>query len=163
MVSWESAQCYAATVFCEGLTTIDCGRGTDVPFQVFGSAWMHGAEISARLNALSLPGVSFYPHIYFAAKAQRPYRGVRLVVRQAARFRPVSTSVAIIGTLQDMYGKRRVWSGKANPEFFDSLYGTPTVRQALLDGEPPDRIARGWEKSIAAFRRERRDFLLYTP
>jgi uncharacterized protein YbbC (DUF1343 family) len=161
IVSWESAQCYAATVFCEGLATVDCGRGTDIPFQVFGATWMDGADVSATLNALTLPGATFYPHVYTAENAQRPFRGVRIVVHQPARFRPVSTSVMIIGTLQEMYGRRRVWSTRTRPKFFDALYGSSAVREALLDGESPYRISGGWKRSIAAFRRDRREFLLY--
>ena len=161
IVSWESAQCYTATVFCEGVTTIDCGRETSIPFQVFGARWIDGAEVSATLNALALPGVTFYPHVYTSGNALQPFRGVRIVVNNPSRFRPVATSVSIIGTLQEMYGKRRVWSDRTRPKFFDALYGSSDVREALLDGESPGRISGGWKKSIRAFQRDRQESLLY--
>ncbi|MBM4143269.1 MAG: DUF1343 domain-containing protein [Lentisphaerae bacterium] len=162
IVSWESARAYPALVFAEGLVSLDCGRGTPLPFRVFGAPWMRGTETAESLRGLRLPGVAFEPHLYCPAGRSAPLAGVRLSVTDPDRFRPVRTAVAIVGVLQALYGRDRVW--RVPPEraaFFDKLMGTPEVRQALLDGEDARTIAARWRFAQSAFRRARGRCMLY--
>ncbi len=163
--TWESACTYLATVFAEATPAVDFGRMTSFPFQVLGSPWMESVPLCARLRDAALPGVAFHPHPYVAqagAFAGRLIDGVRLTVLDRARFRPVRTSVALVAALQDAIGARRFWQEPGTrPEFFDTLFGTPSVRQALLAGRSPSDIARAWVKPIAAFRVSRSRCLLY--
>ena len=43
----------------------------------------------------------------------------------------------------------------------DILCGGPAVRAAIEAGESPRKLARGWKKELAAFRRRRARYLLY--
>jgi len=163
--SWESARCYPATVFCEGLPSIDCGRATNLPFQLLGAKWMKGARVAAALSGLNLPGVAFYPHRYDS----RPGRngsatldGVRLVVTDSHRFKPIFTAVSIISCLQKLYGMKRIWNARgARPRFFDLLFGTSEVREALLDGDDGGMIASRWRRPLSEFGATRKACLLY--
>lgn len=165
LISRESALCYPALVSCEALTPVDCGRSTTLPFRVFGSAWTRSQEIVDALDAMSLPGCRFHPHVYAPQPRRAParlVRGVRLTVVNPLRYRPALTALAIIAVLQSLYGTQRVWPRSAERRrFFDTLWGTGAVRQALLDGETPRRIASGWRRARAAFARTRRLHLLY--
>lgn len=164
--TWESAVCFPATVCFEGLGAVDHGRATNLAFQVFGSSWMRGKDVAEYLTRLKLPGVDFYPHSY----VPRPFEqgtgilgGIRMTVNDPCRFMPILTAVSIIHCLQELYGRRRVWAaGKSRPEFFDKLFGTKAVREALLDGEDGRTIAARWDNPImTSFKAARRECLLY--
>jgi len=66
ILSWECAYCYTATVFCEALPAIDNGRGTGLPFQLFGASWIRSQPVCEYLSDLHLPGVIFHSHPYMA-------------------------------------------------------------------------------------------------
>lgn len=163
--TWESAMCFPATVCFEGLGSIDHGRATNLAFQVFGSNWMHGQNVAGHLSDLKLPGVIFYPHSYSPHPLEPGttiLNGIRMVVTDPNRFMPILTAVSIIHCLQNLYGKHRVWApGKSRPEFFDKLFGTKSVREALLDGEDGRTIAARWNAALTGFRAERQKCLLY--
>ena len=73
------------------------------------------------------------------------------------------TAVSIIVVLQALYGTGRVWvADRSRPEFFDKLFGTDAVRKALLAGEDPRAIAKGWAAPLKAFRQQRAEALLYS-
>ena len=166
IVSWESAMAYPATVCFEAFPHIDHGRAAGLPFQLFGASWINGTELCACLASCGLPGVRFFSHPYtVAGPLHRPrlVDGVRIVVVDANRFRPIATSVCIVHALQRLYGSGRLWRARAaRSDFFDKLYGTDRVRRSLLDNEPPLRIARAWQPEVSAFGRSRRQALLYS-
>jgi uncharacterized protein YbbC (DUF1343 family) len=166
IVSWESARCYPAAVAFEGLVSVDHGRGTPMPFRVFGAPWMRSAEVIELLDDLRLPGTAFHAHRYCAARPPHgglTLDGVRITVTGPHSFRPALTAVSIAYALQRLYGRKRVWA--IPPEragFFDKLMGTPSVREALLDGEHARAIASRWAGPLAEFRRGREECLLYS-
>ena len=163
--SWDSAMCYPATVFCEAIPAIDCGRSTNLSFQVLGAPWMKAEAVIERLDGAGLRGVAFRPHRF--SPRSGPYAGkvldgLRLVVTDPERFRPVATAIGILSALQELYGQRKVWRGKGvRPSFFDALFGTDMVRAALLDSDSPAEIAQRWNGECRAFNAARRAHLLY--
>ncbi|MFO7534211.1 MAG: DUF1343 domain-containing protein [Kiritimatiellia bacterium] len=163
--SWESAACYLATVFTEGVPAVSCGRTTTLPFQIFGAPWLKAEALREMLDAAALPGVTFHPHPFIppsAPYAGRLIPGLRMVVTDPLRFRPARVSVAILAGLQTLHGRRRLWSSPGTrPEFFDKLYGTDAVRLALQDGETAAAIANSWSSGLAAFQQSRKRALLY--
>jgi uncharacterized protein YbbC (DUF1343 family) len=163
--SWETAACYTATVFTEGVASISCGRTTPLPFQVFGAPWMKGEAMREALDSERLPGVAFHPHPFIPPSdpyAGRLIPGLRMVVTDPLTFRPILTSVAILAALQKLHGRRRVWGAPGTrPDFFDKLYGTDAVRLALLDGVSAGAMAERWRPELAAFARSRGRALLY--
>lgn len=164
--SWETAACYLATVFTEGVAALSCGRTTTLPFQVFGAPWMKAEAIREMLGDEALPGVAFHPHPFIPPTdpyAGRLIPGLRMTVTDPALFRPARTSVSILAALQRLHGRRRIWGAPGTrPDFFDKLYGTDGVRLALLDGESGATIAARWNPGLAAFAATRAKALLYT-
>ena len=161
--SWEAAACYLATVFTEALPSIDNGRSSNLAFQLIGAAWMKSKSVCERLSDMALPGVAFYPHPFQSsthAHSDLVLDGMRIVMRNPTIFRPVLTSIAIIFCLQTLYGINKVWKG-ARKDFFDKLYGTDSVRKALMDGDNPRQVQRRWIFHQRAFRHTRKSFLLY--
>ncbi len=164
--SWETAACYSATVFTEALSALSCGRTTPLPFQVLGAPWMKAEAVRESLAAEKLPGVTFHPHPFIPPTdpyAGRLIPGIRMVVTDPLRFKPVLTSVAILAVLQRLHSRRRLWNWPGTrPDWFDKLYGTDRVRLALLDGATPAAIAADWEPELRRFCATRAKCLLYT-
>lgn len=165
--TWECGLCFPVTVFFEALPAVDHGRGTATPFQLCGAPWINSELLCERLNALELPGVRFAAESYRAMTGLyegQPVHGVRIEITETARFQPVHTGVAVIRTLQELYGRERLWAEKGTrPDFFDKLMGTASARLALQSGEPASVIAASWENGISAFRETRAPCLLYPP
>lgn len=163
--TWETAQTYLATVFTESLPTVDCGRATNLAFRVFGAPWIAAAPLCADLNHLALDGVSFHPHRYVAGAGTYDgieLDGIRIHVGDPLRFRPVTTSVAIVDTLSHRFGRETLWhSAGYRSDFFDKLYGSELTRRALEAGTPWREIVASWEPSLTTFGVTRRVALLY--
>lgn len=160
--AWETGYCYLATVFAEAIPSINIGRASNLAFQVFAAPWIRSRRVCERLNAQRLPGISFHTHAYKTTVADTIYDGVRLAVCDPNVFCPVYTGIAILACLQELYGIRKVWKQAGTREdFFDKLYGTDTVRRALLDGAAPGAIRRTWIKSWRSFAPAREAELLY--
>jgi beta-N-acetylhexosaminidase len=165
--TWDTAQTYLATVFTEALPTVDCGRATNLAFRVLGAPWIVAAPACAALNALALDGVRFHPHRYVAGVGTyegTELDGIRISVTDALRFRPVTTSVAILDTVGRVFGRDALWhSAGYRSDFLDKLYGSDLTRCALEGGTPWREIAASWEPSLAAYRETREPALLYRP
>jgi uncharacterized protein YbbC (DUF1343 family) len=88
--------------------------------------------------------------------------GIRLVVSEPATFRPATSLVALLATLQQMHGADAVWGAPGTRErFFDKLLGTPAVRRRLQAGDGWRDIVRDWPAARRSFERARRAALLY--
>lgn len=164
ILSWESALCYPATVLLEALPALDHGRHTLLPFQIFGARWTHGEQLSNSLNNCGLQGVSFCPHTYQPSTqptgSASVVDGVRLHITNPQRYAPADTAVAILHTLQEEYGQRRVWRN-ARTAFFDKLAGNAAVRAALSQPLPVTTLRAQWKPLLSRFRRSRAKVLMY--
>ena len=135
----EAAMIYPMTVFTEAIPSIDCGLGTDLAFQVFGAPWLDGENLCAYLRPRDFPGIRFEPRTFVSAKAYagQTLHGVRIVVVDRNAFKPFTLGMRLIRNIFKAYGPERSWDRPdTRPEWFDKLYGSPVVREALLVWEP---------------------------
>ncbi|MGW3727967.1 exo-beta-N-acetylmuramidase NamZ family protein [Streptomyces sp. NPDC000851] len=154
----DTALVYAGTCLFEG-TNLSEGRGTTRPFELLGAEGIDG-RWAATANELALPGVHFR-EAYFAptfSKFQgKTVGGVQLHVHDRNAFDPVRTGVALLVTA------RKVWSGFAwrSDNWIDKLTGSTLVRTMIDAGASAGEVVAGWQEELAAFRRVRREYLLY--
>ncbi|MFG3106679.1 exo-beta-N-acetylmuramidase NamZ family protein [Streptomyces tendae] len=154
----ECALVYSGTCLFEG-TNLSEGRGTTRPFELLGAEGVDGGWAAAA-NELGLPGVRFR-EAYFAptfSKFQgQTVGGVQLHVHDRAAFEPVRTGIALLVTA------KRTWDGFAwrSDNWIDKLTGSTQVRTMIDAGADTDEVVAGWEAELAAFRRTRRQYLLY--
>ncbi|MET9357309.1 DUF1343 domain-containing protein [Streptomyces sp. NPDC006617] len=154
----ECALVYSGTCLFEG-TNLSEGRGTTRPFELLGAEGVDGGWAAAA-NEVGLPGVRFR-EAYFAptfSKFQgKTVGGVQLHVHDRAAFDPVRTGIALLVTA------KRTWDGFAwrSDNWIDKLTGSTQVRTMIDAGADTDEVVDGWERELAAFRRTRRQYLLY--
>ncbi|MGW1359470.1 exo-beta-N-acetylmuramidase NamZ family protein [Streptomyces chartreusis] len=155
----DTALVYSGTCLFEG-TNLSEGRGTTRPFELLGAEgidrrWAEAAE------ALGLPGVHFR-EAYFAptfSKFQgKTVGGVQIHIHDRAAYDPVRSGIALLVTA------KKVWSGFAwRPDnWIDKLTGNTRVRTLIDAGASADDVVADWQQELSAFRRTRREYLLYT-
>ncbi|KAB1150527.1 DUF1343 domain-containing protein [Streptomyces luteolifulvus] len=154
----DTALVYSGTCLFEG-TNLSEGRGTTRPFELLGAEGVDG-RWAAAVNGLGLPGVHFR-EAYFAptfSKFQgKTIGGVQIHVHDRAAFDPVRTGIALLVTA------KKVWSGFGwrSDNWIDKLTGSTWVRSAIDAGADADEVAAGWREELGAFRKVRREYLLY--
>lgn len=139
-------------------TNLSVGRGTDTPFEIFGSPWLDGRRLAEALNGAGLAGVRFVP-VRFTPKsskfANEECGGVNVIVTDRAAFKPVATGIEIAYQLHKMY--TTAWK----VDDYLRLLVNRAVLQALKDGKAPHEITALWQPGLAEFRRLREKYLLY--
>ncbi|MER7835916.1 DUF1343 domain-containing protein [Streptomyces sp. NPDC096040] len=154
----DTALVYSGTCLFEG-TNLSEGRGTTRPFELLGAEGIDARWADAA-DGLGLPGVRFR-EAYFAptfSKFQgKTVGGVQIHVHDRATYDPVRTGIALLVTA------RNVWSDFAwrSDNWIDRLTGSTTVRTMTDAGAGTDEIVGAWQDELAAFRRVRKEFLLY--
>ncbi|MBC8042132.1 MAG: DUF1343 domain-containing protein [Rhizobacter sp.] len=158
---------YPATVFLEG-TPVSEGRGTESPFEQFGSPFIVAAQIADELNKYGLAGVrfesvSFVPES-IAGKSLSPKfegrkcEGVRIHITDRNKIQPFAIGVAVLVTLKKLYPKEFVWL-KGN--FIDKLAGTDELRRQVDDGKTFNEILKSGRAGLERFEQRRIKYLLY--
>ncbi|MGW1795875.1 exo-beta-N-acetylmuramidase NamZ family protein [Streptomyces sp. NPDC001984] len=154
----DTALVYSGTCLFEG-TNLSEGRGTTRPFELLGALGIDG-RWAAAANKLGLPGVRFR-EAYFAptfSKFQgQTVGGLQLHVHDRSAYDPVRTGIALLVTA------KRVWSGFAwrSDNWIDKLTGSTSVRTMIDAGAGTDEVVAAWQDELAAFRRIRKEYLLY--
>ena len=154
----DTALVYSGTCMFEG-TNLSEGRGTTRPFELLGAEGIDH-RWAAAANALGLPGVAFR-EAYFAptfSKFQgRTVGGVQVHVQDREVFDPVRTGIALLVTA------KQVWSGFAwrADDWIDKLTGSTRVRTMIDAGAATDEVTGAWSADLAAFRAQRKTYLLY--
>ena len=155
-----------ATTFvllCTGLIDnagLNNGTGFTKPFFLAGMAGVDGDRLADALNARNLPGVWFRPAAWEPIAGfwkGRELAGVELVVFDPRRFLAVRTSVEILVAARRLFP--HVLAVK--PDALDRDWGTASLRRGLLAGSSAAAILGGWDRSVAAFRELRANYLLY--
>jgi uncharacterized protein YbbC (DUF1343 family) len=155
----EAAIHYPGTVYVEG-TSLSEGRGTSIPFEQVGAPWLDAAAVAAEMNALRLPGVRFEAVRFAVDRTAGKYPGqtlpgVRLVLTDRTRYRPVRTALLLIDAVRRRHPQDFRWTAT-----MDRLAGTDRVRRAIEAGTLRPLLDE-WDREAERFRRERAGVLLY--
>lgn len=138
---------YPSTCFFEG-TVISEGRGTPMPFEVYGHPDLEG---SFSFVPVSLPGVAAHPKLQDMLCRGEDLRG----------FIPEEGWVRIrLEFLLDAYNKFPGETGFFTP-YFENLAGTADLRRQIEDGWDEARIRDSWEHKLELYKEKRKNYLLY--
>ncbi|MEI8351870.1 MAG: DUF1343 domain-containing protein [bacterium] len=162
---WDTACLFTATVFGEALPALDYGSGTGLAFQVIGAPWLDAAKLASHPDAASLPGLRLESLRYQAGTglyASTELDGLKLVITDYNRFRPVTTAVTLLAAIRDIHTSAPLWSAEGTrPEWFDKLFGTDRIRRALQHGDSAADMTSSWNPGLREFQDIRAGFLLY--
>lgn len=149
---------YGATGVLDG-TNLSNGAGGPLPFQLVASPWLDGDRLAARLNAIGLPGVTFEPHDN--GRTGLPRRAIRLLITDPLAFRPATTAIYILTEIRRQHGTQLEFVPRNGRHVFDFVWGTSSVRKAILRGAPARAIVARWEPELRRFHMLRSPYLLY--
>ncbi|MBM4086690.1 MAG: DUF1343 domain-containing protein, partial [Planctomycetes bacterium] len=145
-------------ICCLESSNVSVGRGTDMPFELFGAPWMDSLRLAAELNALALPGLSFTP-IGFTPKSSKfqgeRCGGVYVMLNDREAFQPVAAAARIIGVLWRLRGPT------FDLDATGRMFGTPEAPKLIRRDPSASEAIRQWEEESRRFSRQRRSCLLY--
>jgi uncharacterized protein YbbC (DUF1343 family) len=160
MPTLETAYVYPGTGLIEG-TNVSEGRGTTKPFELLGAPFINGTELSEKLNNLHLDGVKFRASSFtpsFSKHSGQLSHGVQVYVTDREKYQSVETGLHIVKTIHDLYGEEFSFNKSGN---FDLLIGNSWVREELEKGTDVEDIIAKWQKDTKAFKKIRKQYLLY--
>ena len=168
MPKFETALVYPGMCLLEG-TNISEGRGTTLPFELFGSPFVHPWTLVEELNQYRLPGVIFRPCYFqptFHKFQGQLCGGAQLHITNKEKFKSYLTGIAILRTLKKLYPREFKW--KLPPYEYeykklpiDILCGTDLIRLQIDMLEPLEKIEEKWVPGLNKFMQKRRKYLHY--
>lgn len=160
---------YPGMCLLEG-TNLSEGRGTTMPFEIFGAPFIKPETLLGRLKEFRLQGVVFR-EMYFQPTFQK-YKdvlsgGAQIHVTDRGKFRPFKTAVSILKAVYELYPKHFRWR-KPPYEYekvklpIDILAGQDRLRLDIEGGKNLNLMEKHWTEECLQFhRRIRKRFLLY--
>ena len=164
----ETSVVYPGQVIWEG-TNISEGRGTTLPFELFGAPFLEHELIQNRIERSELPGCLFRPLVFQPTSgkwAGEDCVGFQLHITDSQVFLPYRTSLAFLQAV--MLGYPEQFRYKEPPyeyEFerlpMDLILGDSDVRKQLEQGVLPEDMEKNWQRDLVGFGRLRTKYCLY--
>ncbi|WP_456386559.1 exo-beta-N-acetylmuramidase NamZ family protein [Desulfolithobacter sp.] len=168
MPSPQTALVYPGQVIWEG-SNISEGRGTTLPFELFGAPFFDQDAIKSLLDPRHLAGCVLRPVVFEPTSgkwAGRPCRGFQIHVTDPHAFRTYRLSLALLGVVLRLHPDE--FSYKEPPyeyEFermpMDLILGDQQVRLALESGADVLELEQAWQPDLDRFESLRRAVFLY--
>ena len=139
---------YPSICYFEG-TPVSLGRGTDLPFQIYGHPDMTGYDFS--FTPRSVPAAPNPP------QKDKLCFGVNLsgLSDEEIWKKGIDLSYVI-----DAYQNLNI-GDQFFRSFFELLIGVDYVRQMIKEGKSADEIKATWQNDVAKFKQQRKPYLLY--
>ncbi len=168
MPTWETALVYPGMVLFEG-TNISEGRGTALPFQLFGAPFLDRKRVLDHVDEAALEGVVLRPLTFepaFDKYRGEACSGFQIHVTDRDRFRPYRLGLALLQALRGAHPEHFAWL--APPYEYeweklpiDILIGSSAVRKGIETGGNLDRLESEWKPGLDQYRDRREPCLLY--
>ncbi|MBS3809845.1 MAG: DUF1343 domain-containing protein [Desulfobacterales bacterium] len=164
----SSVMVYPGQVIWEG-TNISEGRGTALPFEIFGAPFIDTEAIGRALGNSSFAGALLRPAVFEPTSgkwAGKPCHGLQIHVTDRHKYQPYQTSLKLLSVILDLFRNEFAWK-KPPYEYeweklpFDLITGDPDIRRQLEAGADTDQLAENWQPQIERYLQEVRQFYLY--
>lgn len=145
-----SVYLYPSLGFFEG-TTLSAGRGTDFPFQVFGSPELKNAYF--RFTPRSIEGVSKYPKFQDVECKGIDLRNIdveELLTDKKIQLKWLLFAYNNVENKKDFFNT-----------FFYNISGGKKLRKQIESGFSEEQIRETWKKDLDNFKKIRSKYLLY--
>ena len=162
MPSLQTAVIYPGNVLIEALNMSE-GRGTTLPFEIFGAPFIDSYKLKKQLNSRNLPGCSFRIHNFiptFNKFRDQFCNGLQIHVTDINTFRPVSTAIEIFEAVirtsppESLIFNSPPYEYEYNLIPFDILSGDPGIRKTLQRGDSLEPEKERWAEEAEEFKKE---------
>jgi len=169
MPTLQTAIVYPGTVLIEALNLSE-GRGTTIPFELFGAPYINSEKLKMNLNRRKIEGCVFRIHNFiptFHKFCGALCNGLQIHVIDIHRYKPVETALEIFDAIIETSKEGAL---KFNPppyeyEYslmpFDILSGDSFMRESLLRRDSTGIEKERWSHEIEIFSNEFRHFAVY--
>ena len=144
----QSINLYPSLCFFEG-TQVSVGRGTDLPFQIYGSPWLKNMNYQ------------FTPKPNFGAKD--PFLNGKLCYGENLSQNHSDLRELRIDWLVNAYKnyKNKDQNFFLKNLFFDKLAGSDELRKQIISGKTAEEIKASWKKDLENFQQIRAKYVIY--
>jgi uncharacterized protein YbbC (DUF1343 family) len=161
MPTLQTAIVYPGTVLFEALN-ISEGRGTTIPFELFGAPFINSEKLKKILDDRNIPGCIFRIHHFiptFNIYSGEFCKGIQIHVTDPAQYQPVATALEVIDAIiETSPGELKFNPPPYEYEYnlmpFDILSGDSIMRESLISRKPARLEKERWEREIEDFRKE---------
>lgn len=163
-----TAAVYPGQVIWEG-TNISEGRGTTLPFELFGAPFLNPSQVDKFLDHSLLAGCFLRP-LMFQPTANKwagdNCYGFQLHVTDHLSFRPYRVALALLQALIKLYPadfalKEPPYEYEFEKMPLDLILGSKQVRKALADGVEIAQLEQSWQEDLHQFNDARQKYFLY--
>jgi uncharacterized protein YbbC (DUF1343 family) len=164
----ESALVYPGQVMWEG-TNVSEGRGTTVPFSIFGAPFIDPGDILSAVGGAEQPGCFLREAAFEPTSnkwAGQLCRGFQIHVTDKRRYRPYETSLCLLQAVLTCYPESFQW--KLPPYEYewsklpiDLILGDVRIREQLEKNVPVSEMARTWQDGLNDFMEMTRSLRIY--
>jgi uncharacterized protein YbbC (DUF1343 family) len=166
MPGLNTAIVYPGTVLIEALN-ISEGRGTTIPFELFGAPFIDAVSLKKNLDSRNIEGCAFRVHNFipsFHKFCGETCNGLQLHVTDVNLFRPVGTAFEIFDAMIETSGEAfsfnmPPYEYENNLMPFDILSGDSGMRETLMKRGNVKIEKDRWMTEIEEFKR---DFSFYS-
>ncbi|MDJ0622635.1 MAG: DUF1343 domain-containing protein [Desulfocapsaceae bacterium] len=164
----ETALVYPGQVIWEG-TNISEGRGTTLPFELFGSPFLKPDQIMEQLEKNDLAGCFLRPLRFIPTSgkwADELCYGFQMHVTDCHAFRPYRTSLVLLQKIillypEDFRYKQPPYEYEYTRLPLDCILGSENIRRELESGTSIAELEKQWHPDLEIFIRRRQKYLLY--
>jgi uncharacterized protein YbbC (DUF1343 family) len=166
----QTALVYPGTVLIEALNLSE-GRGTTIPFELFGAPFIRTAELLRNLKSRHIEGCVFRSHDFiptFHKFCGELCYGLQIHITEADLFRPVCVALEIFDAIiettppDSLKFKMPPYEYEYNLMPFDILSGDSLMRESLISRGSTRSEKERWETEIEIFRKEFRQIAIYS-
>jgi uncharacterized protein YbbC (DUF1343 family) len=165
----NSAIVYPGSVLIEGLN-ISEGRGTTIPFELFGAPFINAEKLKKNLDGRNIPGCIFRVHNFipsFNKYCGDICNGLQIHVLKPEKYFPVVAAMEIFSAIIETSPPNSLQFIPPPYEYeetlipFDILSGDSGIRNALMNHVPVSTERERWNFEIEEFRKEFSTFSAY--
>ncbi len=169
MPTQNTAIVYPGTVLLEGLNLSE-GRGTTIPFELFGAPFINAQLLKKNLDSRKIPGCVFRIHNFIPAfnkYMDKLCQGIQIHITDTPKYYPAGVVLDILDAVIETSGPDALnfnpppyeYENKLIP--FDILSGDSGMRTSLLKRLPVSFEKERWKEEINKFKKEFAEFSAY--
>lgn len=162
MPTEQTAVVYPGTVLIEALN-ISEGRGTTIPFELFGAPFIDSGKLKTNLDSRQIAGCAFRTHnfipVFHKFKGEN-CNGLQIHVTDINTFKPVATAMEIFDAIIETSPADSLKFNLPPYEYehylmpFDILAGDSVMRETLISRKNIKSELERWAMEIEGFRKE---------